>query len=112
MLKLVGQLIEIEAKRSSDIVARYGGEEFAAVLIDNTPVQALEMAERIRTSVAAANYDCQDIRLNRTVSIGVATMTPQKFNSPEELIRQADDALYLSKSLGRDRVSVYNEKAA
>ncbi len=100
------------AKRCSDIVARYGGEEFTAVLIDNTPVQALEKAERIRASVAAAHYHCQDFRLNRTVRIGVATMTPQKFNSPEKLIRQADDALYLSKSMGRDRVSVYSEEAA
>lgn len=112
MLKLVAGLIETEAKRCSDIVARYGGEEFAAVLIENTPLQALDMAERIRDSVAAASYLCQDNYLSCTVSIGLATVTPKKFNSPEELIRQADDALYLAKSLGRNRVSVYSEKAA
>lgn len=112
VLKMVAQQIEIEARRESDIITRHGGEEFSAVLIKNSPAQALNMAERIRSRVAAAIYETESVSLRCTVSIGVATMTPDKHASPEELIQQADAALYLSKSEGRNRVSVYRQHAA
>jgi diguanylate cyclase (GGDEF)-like protein len=112
LLKLVARQIENEARRASDIITRHGGEEFSAVLIDNTPVQALEMAEKIRHSVADACYTTADVILSCTVSIGVATMVPQKHNSPEELIQSADNALYQSKALGRNRVCVAGDRAA
>jgi diguanylate cyclase len=112
VLKRVAQLIEHEARRECDIVTRHGGEEFSAVLIDNSPLQALAMAEKIRRRIADNAYQDDELSLQCTVSVGVATMTPTPHSSPEELIKQADEALYQSKSTGRNRVSVYSEQAA
>ena len=112
VLKLVAKHIEAEARRESDIVTRHGGEEFSAVLIHCSPLQALDMAEKIRERVAGARYQTAELALSCTVSVGVATMTPHKHSSPEELINQADAALYQSKASGRNRVSVHSERAA
>ena len=112
LLKVVATNISAQAKRESDIIARHGGEEFSAVLINNTPAEALAMAEKIRRRIAMACYQAEELSLRCTVSLGVATMVPQKHNVAEELLKQADDALYLAKANGRNRVSVFSRKAA
>jgi diguanylate cyclase (GGDEF)-like protein len=86
--------------RQVDLAARYGGEELAVILLDTPGDSALEVAERIRQSVAGL-----DLGHDRgiTVSIGAAAF-PDHATRVEELVDKADWAMYLAKRKGRDRV--------
>ncbi|MWC29682.1 sensor domain-containing diguanylate cyclase [Paenibacillus sp. MMS18-CY102] len=91
--------------RGSDIVARYGGEEFVLIAPNSTRDNAKLAAERFRTQIEAATLGgCQV-----TVSIGVATITPS--DTDETLLHKADQALYASKSGGRNRVTHAADRA-
>ena len=92
--------------RETDVAGRYGGEEFAVLLVNTAAADAQVVAERIRTTVEAqtVSHDGRDIRY--TVSLGIAEMTGD-IQSHEQLIQQADEALYASKQGGRNRVSIY-----
>lgn len=94
--------------RSSDIVGRIGGEEFAAVLLDCSRSQALDVAERIRASFADKADVVDSLRLNATVSVGVAVLEPgQEFHA---LLAVADQAVYRAKSDGRNCVRALEEE--
>ena len=94
----------LRSVRQVDLAARYGGEEFTVVLIDTTAARAAEVAERIRSGVAALELDDADRRLS--VSIGVAAY-PRDAALAEELVDKADWAMYLAKRHGRDRVIIF-----
>lgn len=104
VLKAISILIQ-HGVRQTDIVARYGGEEFSAILINATWGKAMEIAERVRRSIAETNFPNEVYHPNGdlTVSIGVATFTPS-ISSITDLIRKADHALYRAKKAGRNRV--------
>jgi diguanylate cyclase (GGDEF)-like protein len=102
-LRAVARIVE-ESLRHVDLAARYGGEEFAAILIDTDLGGALEVAERIRASIAAARFAPENDEL--TISIGVA-VAPGDAISKEELIDKADWAMYLAKRRGRNRVMAF-----
>ncbi len=90
--------------RPFDLVARYGGEEFCALLIDVGAAQAIAIAERIRSGAAAHAVEIGGGRTVRyTVSIGVTSVPPDT-RVLDEIVDRADDALYLAKNEGRDRV--------
>jgi diguanylate cyclase (GGDEF)-like protein/putative nucleotidyltransferase with HDIG domain len=91
--------------RQSDVPARFGGEEFAILLPETTPVQAREIAERIRRAVADMRVDVETSNepIHATVSMGIAVF-PKDGASPNELIHQADLAVYRAKLQGRNRV--------
>ncbi len=91
--------------RDIDIVARYGGEEFAAVLPETDISGAFVVAEKIREGAAQHRFIGKDSRRDEqiTISCGVATY-PVHATTADELIRQADDALYFAKTTGRNRV--------
>jgi two-component system cell cycle response regulator len=93
------------AVREIDVVCRYGGEEFSVVLPETDAEGAFVVAEKIRESVASHSFADGDGKrgVHVTVSIGLATY-PSSAADREELLRQADDALYQAKHLGRDRV--------
>lgn len=86
--------------RDIDVVARYGGEEFAIVLPDCGPEGALTVVERVRCAVASLGTVTKV-----TLSAGVATASS---SAPDEasLVAAADEALYVSKRSGRDRVTL------
>ncbi len=107
-LKVVAQTIQDSMHRAGDFCARYGGEEFVVVLPNTTLAQALVMAESIREAVAGLSmrHPGADNGIV-TLSLGVAT-DDQCHPDPELLIRQADEALYRAKSLGRNRVEGHN----
>ena len=95
--------------RETDIVARYGGEEFVVILPETDIADALDVAEKLRTSVAKANYareNGQSIKI--TISLGVATY-PSIAGNQEELLRRADDALYSAKTKRNMVVSAGSE---
>jgi len=92
-----------ELVRETDIFGRYGGEEFI-VLLPETEIQgALILAERLRQSVADKAIEARGRELSVTASFGVAELTDE-FETLQQLINQADRALYKAKDSGRNRV--------
>jgi diguanylate cyclase (GGDEF)-like protein/putative nucleotidyltransferase with HDIG domain len=91
--------------RHYDVPARFGGEEFSILLPETTRETALEIAERLRRSVAESSFEVETSvdPIRATISIGVATF-PQDGASVNELIHQADLAVYRAKLQGRNRV--------
>jgi diguanylate cyclase (GGDEF)-like protein len=87
--------------RLVDHVGRYGGEEFLVVLPETAEPEALELAERIRQTIAALKLD---IDLVLTVSIGVASLSLETEVDSHTFIKQADDAVYKAKEQGRNQV--------
>ena len=91
--------------RSFDLVARIGGEEFAVVLPDSGLDTAMAVAERLRKSCESRPFRVSGPvgELNVTISIGVAYATSPDEN-PLELIKRADEGLYMAKRSGRNKV--------
>lgn len=94
----------LESLRGSDLPARFGGEEFAVILPHTSREQALLLAERIRQRVAARDFGEAGRKVRLTVSAGVAALEPG--TGSQELVSLADQALYLAKNGGRNRVVV------
>ncbi|KPB70989.1 diguanylate cyclase [Pseudomonas cannabina] len=107
-LRQVAKAIRNSCSRPSDLPARYGGEEFAMVLPNTSPGGARLLAEKLRQSVAGMKipHIAPAAGSSLTVSIGVATVTPQLEMSSRELILDADKGLYLAKNNGRNQVAV------
>jgi diguanylate cyclase (GGDEF)-like protein/putative nucleotidyltransferase with HDIG domain len=91
--------------RHYDVPARFGGEEFAILLPETPPEEAFQIAERIRRTVAQRDFEVETSSepIHATISIGVAAF-PRDGSGPNELIHQADLAVYRAKLQGRNRV--------
>ncbi len=91
--------------RHTDVPARFGGEEFGILLPETTPAQAVEIAERIRRAVADERFEVETSSepIKATISMGIAGF-PGDGSNPNELIHQADLAVYRAKLQGRNRV--------
>lgn len=90
-------------------VARYGGEEFAAVITGLSPLDALHLAEELRSRIERLSLPHAQSKIEDyvTVSAGLATLVPSSAGTPEQLVAYADKALYRAKAEGRNRVVVY-----
>ncbi|MEC9488722.1 MAG: GGDEF domain-containing protein, partial [Halanaerobium sp.] len=103
--------------RKSDRLFRFGGEEFLIILPATDKVQALKIAERLRETISDICIETAESEaIHITVSLGISNL---KFDEPKdeivddgslqyELVRQADNALYLAKQRGKNRVEVYS----
>jgi diguanylate cyclase (GGDEF)-like protein len=107
-LRRIAEAIAESVGRSGDFAARYGGEEFVVILEDTTLGGATGVAERIRNAVIDAGIE-SPAGTPLTVSVGVAARLPG--SGPEELLRQADAALYQAKNAGRNRVIAWHSQA-
>ncbi len=95
--------------RGSDVVGRYGGEEFMVVLPETGPEAAAEVAEKLRLLVQRQRFGAGDgLALSVTVSIGIAGGQGASLRA-ESLVRDADQAMYSAKSLGRNQTYVFAE---
>ena len=92
------------AKRQTDLLARYGGEEFAVLLPETSKTEAVAVAERMRVAVEQQlNFETAKWGQTVTVSGGIATW-PEDGKTAEEVLIAADQALYVAKRQGRNRV--------
>ena len=89
--------------RGVDVLGRYGGDEFAAVLPETGLPAACQVAERLRGSIAQRALDTKAGQVTVTVSLGVAVLDDEHL-APETLLDHADQALYVAKQSGRNRV--------
>jgi len=106
-LSKVAQALASCLKRSNDILVRYGGEEFA-VILPNTPLSgALTVAEEMRQKILELKIPHLKSEISEfiTLSFGVSSMIPRPELLLETLIKNADEALYLSKELGRNTIN-------
>lgn len=107
LLRQVSNLL-VNHIRGSDIACRYGGDELTIIMPNSSREGTSHRAEELRHDVKELLLECQEHILNPiTISLGVATF-PHDGESGDELLKAADDALYLAKQLGRDRVVVAN----
>lgn len=106
VLKTFAKIIESKL-RTSDIFCRYGGEEFLVVAPDTSAEDAGTLAERLRLAVESHRVPWQKQELCVTISIGIATWPVTRASSPDELITDADKALYHAKNAGRNRVAIH-----
>jgi two-component system cell cycle response regulator len=105
-LKEIATAIAISRVRMTDFVARYGGEEFAVVLPNTDREGARVMANKMLNAIT--NLGIAHVNNNGfgivTASVGVQSLVPDSQMSITSLIKQADEALYKAKSLGRNRI--------
>jgi len=87
--------------REHDFLARYGGEEFVALLPDTGAQNAFEVAEKLRSAIMDTHFHFHEQPVQVTISCGISAFADE--DSPEEVIRRADAALYEAKHSGRNQ---------
>lgn len=103
VLKAVADSIKGQL-RNVDMVFRFGGEEFLILLANTSRDAAAMVGERLRYAAQAEDYFADGTRIELTVSLGCATLLPGE--SAESLVRRADNALYVAKREGRNRLTM------
>jgi two-component system cell cycle response regulator len=110
VLRAIAQMLDANT-RDSDIVARVGGEEFAVLLPDTPLFEAVQVAEKLRSSVASSIITVAGVDHHVTVCVGVACSSYSRLRDTQEIYRAADAALYRAKESGRNRVDVERRTA-
>lgn len=107
-LREVAQELQQYVNRPGDVLARYGGEEFAVLLPETNLDDATQVAEKCRAGIEALQikHPKNENWGAVTVSVGVATLVPDKNNDYSAVLEAADRVMYESKSSGRNRVTV------
>ncbi len=112
VLKFLGALLRDRGRAGIDVAARVGGEEFAMLLPETGRDGALVLAERIREDLERSAIRIADeTTVCVTLSVGVCCY-PDHADSADTLMRNADQALYAAKRLGRNRTAVFGAPAA
>jgi len=105
VLREVARRLQLSV-RSYDMVGRYGGEEFLLALNRCNPGSAVSRAENLRSVIAARPIQTGKEKVSVTISIGLALSTDFGNNSVDEILHEADMALYAAKAGGRNCVRV------
>ena len=100
-MKNLGNLLQKEVRRS-DISCRYGGEEFLIVMPGVKADKGRERAERLRRIFGSGKFKHMGVKLNATISLGVAVY-PDNGSTWEEVLHAADRAMYAAKAAGKNR---------
>jgi diguanylate cyclase (GGDEF)-like protein len=107
VLRELGKFLR-QSVRVSDIACRYGGEEFILILLDTDVTTAVVRLQGVCRDIKGKRFELRGMSLPAvTVSVGLAQL-PVHGTTPEELIRASDDALYVSKNTGRDRIEIFS----
>lgn len=110
-LQAVAAALSAETHRAGDFPARYGGEEFAIILPATDRSGAARIGENVRLAIERLAFDhpLSSVGPFVTVSIGMATLSPNVGDHVETLVCFADTALYRAKALGRNRVCAFDD---
>ena len=110
-LKKIAQCLSATAARSTDLVARYGGEEFAIILPNTNQRGAIAIGQSIISAVQKLEitHEYSAVAEYVSISVGATTLQYGEEMSSEEMIRQADQALYNSKENGRNQATSYSK---
>lgn len=108
VLKTVAEVC-MNSIRNDDVFARYGGEEFVLFLAGADPERAVAISERIRAAIAETTVICDTRTIRATASLGVARHIEGL--SLNDVLKNADKALYAAKNAGRDRTVMYQKAA-
>ncbi len=103
VLRVVSKTLLVST-RANDFIGRWGGEEFLVLLSNLTRERLLELANRFRGLVSRSTFQRGGITIQVTVSIGATLAQPGE--SPQTLMKRADDLMYRSKATGRNRVTM------
>lgn len=95
-----------QSARSHEYIGRYGGEEFLVIISPYDQAGALKAAERFRNAIACEEINANQTLIPVTISLGVAIGTEPETLDENLLLRRADEALYIAKHKGRNRVEV------
>ena len=104
-----------EGVRNYDVLARYGGEEFLILMPGCDEAAARTQAERLRAAICDGPISIASaggVPYLLTASFGVTISSPMSLESPESLVREADEALYAAKRRGRNRVVFHSTDTA
>jgi diguanylate cyclase (GGDEF)-like protein len=100
----------LHRQRETDILCRIGGEEFVALCKRADKKTIIDMAEKLRKELSEYSISLGEDKVNVTISIGVATITPENVTVlADNIYRFADTAVYHSKENGRNRVTHYDD---
>ena len=91
--------------REQDMIGRFGGEEFILLLPNTTTEQAQHVAERCRIALTELNFVYEQQPFSISANFGISSS--QNASEPQQIIRQADQALYAVKTAGRNQVQIY-----
>ena len=91
--------------RKDDIFCRFGGEEFVILLPATDAKTAYDLAERIRIQTEQHDFKSEGHVIKQTISLGVSQLN-QSMSSPKDLLEDADQKLYQSKTNGRNQVTI------
>ncbi len=110
-MKSIADAMQKAILRPADLVARYGGEEFAVLLPGTDKESAVMIARRIHDNIGKMEirHEKSLAACHVTVSMGISTITPSlgMAEAALVLVEQADQALYLAKSSGRDQIAAF-----
>jgi diguanylate cyclase (GGDEF)-like protein len=108
-IKAVADVLAASVSRPLDLVARYGGEEYVVILYNPEPLFLDAYVRRLCKSVVDLGIEHKASETTHTVSLSIGAAISETYSSitADQLIRQADDALYEAKNLGRNRPVVY-----
>jgi len=111
-LRRVAAALSSAGRRPADLAARYGGEEFAMVLPGTVLEGAVDVAQAVSRVIEglAIPHARSAVSPKVTLSQGIVALTPEKETSSEDMIKRADQALYLAKQQGRNRYVVFGGK--
>jgi diguanylate cyclase (GGDEF)-like protein len=109
VLESIAMVIK-QSVRLEDVPSRFGGEEFTILLPNTDQDTALIAAERVRNLIAAIAVPWNPPLPQVTISLGVVTFNKNTKLSADEILHQADEALYQSKANGRNQTTVWQQK--
>lgn len=104
----VATLLNETAVRYGGIAGRYGGEEFVIAFAEKSLVEMTKIVEEVHDRIKKEKISFEDKQLSVSVSAGVASY-PETCKNPSDLMTRADWAMYYSKRMGRDRITIDSE---
>jgi diguanylate cyclase (GGDEF)-like protein len=109
VLESIAMVIK-QSVRLEDVPSRFGGEEFTILLPNTDQNTAWIVAERVRNAIAAMVVSWDTPLPQVTISLGLVTFNKYKKLSADEVLRRADDALYQSKTNGRNQTTIWQRQ--